>query len=72
MATYREIKGLKIPYLDGDLPSDSEGNVWYNSATGKLRAFVAYDTWSTSAPTVNNHVQGAGCGIQTAGLTMGG
>jgi hypothetical protein len=23
MATYREIKGLKVPYLDADLPSAS-------------------------------------------------
>ena len=39
MATYREIKGLKVPYLDADPPSDAEGDVWYNSSTGKLRAF---------------------------------
>ena len=51
MATYREIKGLTVPYLDADLPSASadtqEGQVWYNSATGKLRAFIAFDTVAT-------------------------
>ncbi len=56
MATYREIKGLSVPYLASALPSASastqEGQVWYNSATGKLRAFVAFDTWATSAPMI--------------------
>ena len=57
MATYREIKGLTVPYLDADPPSASadtqEGQVWYNSATGKLRAFLSYDTWATS-PALND------------------
>ena len=70
MATYREIKGLKVPYLDADLPSASasteEGGVWYNSATGKLRAFVAYDTWSTSASLINVGQNMQGAGTQTA------
>ena len=76
MATYREIKGLTVPYLDADLPSASadtqEGGVWYNSATGKLRAFVAADTWATSAPKTNATEAPAGAGIQTAGLAFGG
>ena len=70
MATYREIKGLTVPYLDADLPSASadtqEGGVWYNSATGKLRAFVAYDTWATSAPLNTGRTGTAACGTQTA------
>jgi hypothetical protein len=76
MATYREIKGLTVPYLDADLPSASasteEGGVWYNSATGKLRAFVAFDTWATSAPKTNATEAPAGAGIQTAGVAFGG
>ncbi len=76
MATYREIKGLRVPYLDSDLPSASadtqEGQVWYNSATGKLRAFVAYDTWATS-PALNDARQlCGGAGTQTAGLIISG
>ena len=78
MATYREIKGLKIPYLDADLPSASasteEGGVWYNSGTGKLRAFLSYDTWATSSDMTNAR---SGCGMalgaaQTASLVFGG
>ena len=76
MATYREIKGLKVPYLDADPPTavaDTEaGSIWYNSATGKLRAFIAADTWSTSAPIGTGRGQTAGAGTQTAGLIFGG
>ena len=76
MATYREIKGLKVPYLDSDLPSSSasteEGNLWYNSATGKLRAFVAFDTWATTAPLVTARVSIASVGTQTAAAACGG
>ena len=78
MADYREIKGLKVPYLDSDLPSASAstqaGGVWYNSITGKLRAFLAADTWATSADMTNAR---AGCAMalaaaQTASLVFGG
>ena len=76
MATYREIKGLKVPYLDSDLPSASasteEGSVWYNSATGKLRAFIAFDTWSTSSPLNQTRANGVGAGTSTAGLSITG
>ena len=76
MATYRELKGLTVPYLDSDLPSASastqEGGVWYNSGTGKLRAFVAADTWATSAPVNTGRGELAGAGIQTAALAFGG
>ena len=77
MATYREIKGLRVPYLDADLPSASastqEGSVWYNSATGKLRAFISYDTWATGSASNTDHGQGhGGAGLQTAGVIYGG
>ena len=75
MATYREIKGLRVPVLDSDLPSASastqEGQVWYNSTTGKLRSFVAFDTWATSAG-LNTGRSTEGAGTQTAGLVAGG
>ena len=76
MATYREIKGLKVPYLDSDLPSASasteEGGVWYNSISGKLRAFVAADTWATSASIGTTRTLAGGAGIQTAALLISG
>ena len=76
MATYREIKGLKVPYLDSDLPTASaiteEGSLWYNSLTAKLRTFVAFDTWATSAPLMNTRAGGVGIGTATAGLSVTG
>ena len=72
MATYREIKGLRVPYLDSDLPSASastqEGQVWYNSSTGKLRAFIAADTWATTSPVNTGRNASVAGGTQTAGL----
>ena len=77
MATYRELKGLTVPYLDSDLPPSSatteEGSVWYNSATGKLRAFVSYDTWASGANFITNDLERmAGFGTQTACVSAGG
>ena len=76
MATYREIKGLRVPYLDSDLPSASastqEGSVWYYSATGKLRAFIASDTWATSLPLNTGRKQNTGAGTYDAALSIGG
>ena len=76
MATYREIKGLRVPVLDADLPSASaatqEGSIWYNSGTGKLRAFVAYDTWATSGPLNTGRDHMSGFGLQTAAIAAAG
>ena len=76
MATYREIKGLRVPYLDSDLPSASastqEGQVWYNSSTGKLRAFVSYDTWATGGTMNTGRDYMAGFGLQTAAIAAAG
>ena len=76
MATYREIKGLRVPYLDADLPSASastqEGQVWYNSSTGKLRGFVSYDTWATNAPLNTGRDYLSGFGLQTAAIAAAG
>ena len=72
MATYREIKGLTVPYLSADLPSASadtqEGGVWYNSGTGKLRGFLSYDTWATTSPVNTGRNASVAGGTQTAGL----
>ncbi len=76
MATYREIKGLKVPYLDADPPSASasteQGSVWYNSSTGKLRTFIAFDTWATGNDLTSGRSELAGAGTATAGLVCGG
>jgi len=76
MATYREIKGLNVPYLDADPPSASAtsqaGEVWYNSSVGELRTFVFKDSWATSAPLSTAKEAGAGAGTSPAGIVFGG
>ncbi len=76
MATYREIRGLRVPYLSSDLPSASastdEAQIWYNSDKGKLRAFVAFDTVATAPDMLKNRAKHASAGIQTAAILFGG
>ena len=76
MATYREIKGTSIPWVDSDYPSSvatsQAGQLWYNSTSGKIRAFLSYDTWATTAPLGTARQTLAGIGTQTAALAAGG
>ena len=76
MATYREIKVLTVPYLDADPPSavaDTQvGSVWYNSSTGKLRAFLSYNTWATGGTANTGRGELGGTGPQTAAFICGG
>jgi len=41
MSTYKELKGLRVKYVPTDTTSPSTaaaGDVWYNTAEGKLKA----------------------------------
>ena len=38
MARYNEIRGLEVKYLSADPSNPEDGQVWYNSTTGTLRA----------------------------------
>jgi hypothetical protein len=50
MTTYNELAGLRVNYLGSDptLNTGNEGQVWYNSTTGTLRALVQLKAWSSS------------------------
>ena len=76
MTTYREIKGLRVPYLDSDYPSavasTQEGQVWYNSGTGKVRALIAFDTVATAPDLLKDRAKHTSAGIQTAAILFGG
>ena len=41
MSTYTELKGLKVKFLDSDPSPGADGDVWYNSVSGQLKAFVS-------------------------------
>ena len=40
MATYQDIKGLRVKYLSADPSRNGGGEVWYNSTTGTLKGVV--------------------------------
>ena len=46
MATYKEIHGVKVQYRDSD-PTAVEGDVWYNSTTGKLKMYAGVGAWAS-------------------------
>ena len=72
MSTYQELRGLKVKYLSSDPSPATEGDVWYNTTTGLLKAFVGLAAWSSGAPMAPGQSSMAGCGTQTAGLSCGG
>ena len=76
MATYREIKGLTVQSLSTDpsLGSGNEGQVWYNSTSGKLKGLVGISAWSSGANLVTktSYEMSLGpTGTQSAMLLMG-
>ena len=73
MATYKAIRGVNIKHRDSD-PTAVEGDVWYNTATSKLKVFATAGAWSTGNNqnvTADNRA-GAKGGTQTAHLLFGG
>ena len=74
MADYTEIKGNRIQYLDSDptLTSATEGQVWYNTATGTLKGLVQLQAWSSGSPLITGTQQHGAFGTQSAALSFGG
>ena len=75
MATYDEIYGKRVEVFDSDptLNSTYEGQVWYNSATGKLRTVVSFRAYSSSTSLPSARGTNAPGGVsQTAGFSVGG
>ena len=71
MATYKEIHGIKVQYRDSDAP-EIEGDVWYNSSTGKLRMYASVGSWASGGNYPASLREGGSAGTQTAGLVAGG
>jgi len=73
MTTYPQVKGLRVKYLSADPSGAEDGQVWYNSGTGKLRVdgILAPAAWSSAAaPAVNKSSFSSG-GTQTAAILSG-
>jgi hypothetical protein len=76
MATYKGIQGYTVQKLSSD-PSPTanvEGQLWYNSGTGKFKISVAgAGAWSSGATQSNtSRYDAAGAGILTAALAIAG
>jgi len=73
MATYQDIKGLRVKYLSADPSTLAGGEVWYNSTSGTLKATViSTATWSSGGDLTSARRALWGAGTQTAGLAFGG
>ena len=72
MATYKEIHGVKVQYRDSDATA-IEGDVWYNSSTGKLRMYSALGSWASGGNlnTARTAHQSSGTGTDNAILGGG-
>jgi len=75
MATYKGIQGYSVQKLATDpTTSESVGQLWYNSSTGKFKVAVAgAGAWASSASVNTGAQYRVGCGnTETAGLLFGG
>jgi len=74
MATYKGIQGYSVQTLTSDpTAADVEGQLWYNSGTGKFKISVASAGAWASSPAVNvARRSGAYAGTSTAAVMTGG
>jgi len=69
MATYKELRGVTIPTVDGDPGTIQYGEMWYNSSTRVLRAGqTTAGSWATGSAVSPAYGTCASLGIQTAAL----
>ena len=74
MATYKDIHGSKIQNLSSDPPAPFDGQFWYNSTSGDLKAKASSQVaaWSTGGALNTARALFAGGGTSTAALGFGG
>ena len=66
MSTYEQLRGARLKFLDQDPANATDGQVWYNSTTGKDRVQgIGTGAWSSSSPTLNEFSYGS-CSLQAA------
>ena len=73
MAAYKDIIGQKITKVSSDPSNPIEGQMWYNSTTGTLRArLTVAAAWSAGGNLPIGFGRGASCGTRTAALASHG
>jgi hypothetical protein len=75
MTTYNQIAGRRVNFLSSDptyVDTNSDGQVWYNSSTATLKAWLPAQAWSSGGNlnTARNSLGNAG--TQTSALAFGG
>ena len=73
MASYKELKGINVQFLDSD-PTAVEGEVWYNSSANVIKIYAASGAWSSGGNmnTARGFHGMGGQGTQTAAFGFGG
>ena len=71
MATYKELHGINVQYRDSDATA-IEGDVWYNSSTGKLKMYAALGSWASGGTLNTGRHAGSGSGSATAAIIFAG
>ena len=75
MATYKEIKGTGIQFLDEDPANPLVGQVWYNSTSSTLKGYGASTptgTWASGGSLNSARAPASTSGTQTASIVGGG
>ena len=72
MSTYREIVGKKIKKVSSDPSTGTDGEMWYNSTTGTLRALGVSQAWVSSSLAITQMHAGQGFGSATDAVGAGG
>jgi len=73
MATYQDIKGLRVKYLSADPSTVTSGEVWYNSTSGTLKATVSSTaSWASGGVLSESRTDAGVFGTQTAGTIASG
>jgi hypothetical protein len=75
MTTYNGIAGGRVNFLSSDPTYNSsaqDGQVWYNSNSGTLKAWIPVGAWASGGNLSTARYGLSGAGTQTAGLAFGG
>ena len=72
MAAYKDLVGQKITVVTSNPPEPKTGQMWYNSAAGKLRGLGILEAWSSASPTGRSSQGGyyGSIGTSTSSLAL--
>ena len=75
MTTYNQIAGRRVNFLSSDptyVDTNSEGQVWYNSTSATLKAWLPTGAWRSGGNLNTGRYAIGGTGTQQAALAFGG